>query len=325
MLKMSRAVLCACVVLCCASTNVALAITADGDLSDWGVALDLTATGNVFESSSGNTYTATQFVGASFIPSVAGVDFLVDNDSAHPGGEFCDVEAMYVTRDGDALAVAVVTTSDPNGQARTDYGTARFGPGDLAIVVDGVTFGVGARPVDLKTAYGSILPGSPDVRDPASWDSFTGDGSWSAGDYLDTFTTTAARVEQTADWHHVDYPAATYEAYFRAGSGTLRGTVSAAWKLWTDPDMVSQGVDYGDYYVDDIYGVTEPYHTWIYEVRIPVAYLDIQTDSVVLVAFMADCANDRIIVEPGGGGEIPEPAALGLIGIALVALKTRRR
>jgi len=306
----------------------AIPISVDGDLSDWGVALDLA----VQKDGGGNPIiikgsTSTKFVTSSFVPSESDVEYQVDNDSSHTGGEFCDVEAVYVVQDGGNICIAVVTSSDPNGARWDGYGDARFGPGDVLLIVNGGgSYGVGARPVDLKTHYGTIGYGGDDRRDPASWDSFVGDADWEAGDQLSEFTTTQARVEHDPDWYHVNHPSASFEAYFETGSGTLAGLVQAAWKHWVDPDL---GIDYGDYYEGDPYGMTEPYTTWIYEVCIPMWMVGAVGGETPTAGFAVDCANDFISVsvtkpfsEPP---PVPEPGALGLVGLGLVGLRRRRR
>jgi len=305
--------------LLCLYAAPASAITVDGDLSDWGVTLDLEKPGGTFvDAASGITYDKVKFAAGSLLTAASDVHYDTgDNVLIGPGSEFCDVEGVYWTHDASDLYVAAVTSLDANGQRWNGFGTARFGPGDVRLrnVTTGSDYGLGARPIGLKV-YGAIPGVDPDVRDAGTWDD-NPPGGWSAGDYLTAFTTAKARVESAPDWYHVDYPGATDEGYFEKASGTFLGYGEALWEQWTDEWT------YGDYFEDDDLGYAEPYTTWIFEARVPLSFFDFSEGDIVDVRFFADCANDGLSV-PGQFQVVPEPAGLGLLGLALLSLRRRR-
>lgn len=319
-------VLAAAALLLLSGVAAATTITPDGDLSDWGVNLQLEYT-----SSDSNVTVQgvrpTRFVAASFTSSLSDVQADVSNDdmAANEGGELCDVEAIYGTFDATYAYFAVVTTSDPAGTRWDGYGNRRFGPGDLRLVAfDGsssTTYGVGARPKDL-TEYGEIdeVNGSEDEREYITWDSYSFDGT--------SYTTSAARVESGASWHHVDNPNEDWDAYFKGGSGTLEASVDAAWKRQTLDIVDGAGnvigsTIYGDYYEHSSYDKDDPYGTWIYEVAIPrsVLGLDNPNSLMDISMFALDCGNDALAIEEMTfGPPVPEPVAFVFFGTGLVGV-----
>ncbi len=318
--------LAAAALLLLSGVAAATTITPDGDLSDWGVNLQL------YYTSSDPSVTVqgvrpTKFVEASFSSSLSDVQSDVSNDdmAANHGGELCDVEAIYGTFDATYAYFAVVTTANPAGTRWDGYGNRRFGPGDLRIVTSaGTTYGVGARPLDL-TVYGEIdeVNGSEDEREYITWDSYSFDGT--------SYTTSAARVESGASWHHVDNPDENWDAYFKGGSGTLEASVDAAWKRQTLDIVGGDSTIYGDYYEHSSYDKDDPYSTWVYEVAIPRSVLGLDDpDSMMDISMFAlDCGNDALAIgEMTFAPPVPEPVAFVFFGTGLVGVFgyfTRRR
>jgi len=301
-------------VLGLAAAAQATTVTIDGDLADWGVNLELYESGGTYNVN-GHSGDYTRFLSSSFIPS-SGIAYAVDNDevpTAH-GGELYDVEAMYATHDSDNAYFSVVTSADPNGTRWDGYGELRFGPGDLKLTIHndvGVVYGVGARPIDLAQ-YGLIsqIWGPLDQRDPATWDSKAGDGTY--------YTTSEARIEQEPTWSYVDNPGADIDAYFVADSGTLSGYAQAAWRQWSAT---------GDYYEKDPYGKDEPYGTWILEMSVPLSALGLNESQHVGISYFAlDCGNDALVIENlpiGPNAEprpIPEPISMLFFGTGVAAV-----
>jgi len=294
-------------------------ISVDGDLTDWGVNLQLVNSGGTFNVN-GQTGPYTTFVPSSFTPS-AGIDFQVTNDDvpASHGGELFDAEAIYAYSDATNIHIALVTSSNVNGTRWDGYGDRRFGPGDVKITTqDGLEFGLGARPLDL-TVYGRIseIWGPYDARDQVTWDSI----SEQTGDTY--YKTTEALVAADPTWSYVNNPGADIDAYFVGGTGTPRGYATAAWRQWSDV---------GDYYEDDSYGRDEPYGTWIFEAAVPRSMLGFDEDSegtLSLSFFSLDCGNDTIAVEADFAGAViytvPEPATASLFAMGVFGLILSRR
>jgi hypothetical protein len=284
-------------------------VTVDGDLTDWGVDLQLAYTGNTVAG-----YPGSAFLPGSFAPS-PGITYGLANDdvSLFSGGELSDVEALYCTHDETMVYFAVVTSSNPNGTRWDGYGDQRFGPGDLRLSVGDEVYCVGARPLDL-TIYGlsSDINGPPDQRHSITWDSATdvaGDGTY--------YATSQARVERGAEWSHVNNPGDDSDGYFVGGTGEFVGYTAAAWK---------QKFVVGDYYINDPVGQDEPYGTWIFEVALSRSLLGMTgTGEIKQSAFALDCGNDVILladtfVDSKIVASAPEPTMIIFFGTGVVGV-----
>ncbi len=257
----------------------------------------------------------------------SGVEYAVKTttlDEANGGG-FCQVDAIFATVSGGTAYFAVVTDSNPNGTSWDGYTPARFGPGDLSVTTTSGTYGVGARPIDLETAYGSINYGTTDARDPASWASYVANASKTS------FTTNYADVVKSPTWSHVDNEGGdesnmTLSAYFLGNTGAFQGFASASWNLVNINGTPTPYVGFDQPETGYADPDMEPYSTWVYEVAVPLTDLGLSSNAPLQaldsISFAPDCGNDSLTLTPivGAPPAVPEPVAAIFFGTGLIAV-----
>lgn len=106
---------------------VAAPLTVDGNLSDWGVTVADNNGSNFW------SYVPTLYYAIEDTSDTAG-----DNGFVGPnyGGQNYDVEFLGVKQQGSRIYLAMVSGLRP------DNGFERFGPGDIRLVVNGITYGI---------------------------------------------------------------------------------------------------------------------------------------------------------------------------------------
>lgn len=102
--------------------SMAVTITVDGNLSDWGL--------NWSDSDNSNDWTPTPNMGISYtVEDYTGGNNRNGQVNPGYGGQAYDAEALYVTWDANNLYIALVTGHSPT----TPDSNGDFGPGDFAL------------------------------------------------------------------------------------------------------------------------------------------------------------------------------------------------
>jgi hypothetical protein len=236
--------------------------------------------------------------------------------AASPGPSYptlqrqCDAMGLFFKAQSDGAHFVVVTGMPNTGITASEigYGNRQFGPGDLKIDVNGVSYGVGFRAGGLLWAQ--------DPSSTAAWyQIYNADGTVANMHARDAGTLN--KVVVGANWAHVDnhplkdtpYDPHGY-AFYIAGTGTQTGTAG----LTITPTGVSlNGVE-----------------LYTYEAVVPWETIGITTNAYDLVAsWRPDCGNDLIFKEFKGDKPnmqiVPEPFSMLLAAIGLSAVAAYRR
>ena len=235
----------------------------------------------------------------------------VNADPATPGTGYgnlhlhTDAMAMFFKYDSSKATFLMISGMPRAGvEARQWYGERKFGPGDLKIDVNGLTYGIGMRDGGLRwdmydaphqaiheAASGAIAQ-NQSVRD----------------------TGNMGQIKLNPDWYHVDNPSVfgvdKAYAFFDAASGTSAGAAEV--NIWETDILLGEDPN--------------PISLYAYEVVVPWSTIGFATGDISLTAsWRTDCGND--IIKKTFIAELPEPGSLiailtGLIGF--IGYKRRR-
>jgi hypothetical protein len=205
-----------------------------------------------------------------------------------------DAQAAFFYTDPAAVHFALIGGMDPAGVTFADggYGGREFGPGDLCLSIDGLTYGIGLREGGLYWANG----------DHSQMKIYRADtGAVAPADIRDAGN--LGDVVLAPTWYHVDHAGLAPSdpqaySFFGAGSGTLTGQATV--------NVVGTGVYFGNY------------ESYLYEVSIPwtaLGYDGRPLDTGIAFHWGPDCGNDIIL--GGMSTPVPEPAVIQLAGILL--------
>jgi hypothetical protein len=274
----------------------AAALTVDGNLADWGVAVGDNGT---------STWTPTAgLTGTAFISdgSTQTTFFLEDtSDTAgasftvgpNQGGQNYDVEFMAASRVGNTLYLAIVSGIRP------DNGFSNYGPGDMRIVTDGATYGI-----EMGGGIGGGAGGAIDETAAGSTYGMNSNGATTS--YAD-----AAAVQNAGSiWTDVSWlndPIAPQSpTQFEIDGGSTQ--VGTADYVFTRNTVTSQ-------------------HS-IIEMSFDLTYLLGASGGTLDIYWGPTCGNDfahLALLVPVGDTDVPAPAAGGLLAFGLLGLAALRR
>jgi hypothetical protein len=230
--------------------------------------------------------------------------------AADPGAAFlisrkCDAQGLFFKADADAARFVIITGSNQNGVTAPEVGcgSRKYGPGDLKIDVDGVTYGVGLRASNLLWAVDPATT-NPEFRLLTPSGGFESIYARDAG--------TAGRVEVNPRWArtgHSTLAAGSDKAYafYVAGSGTQTGQASIGFE--------STGLMLGAVPV------------YAYQITVPWSAIGMgSTRGVFRASYRPDCGNDILSLQavPGELAATPEPGACLTLAGGCAALGLRR-
>lgn len=230
--------------------------------------------------------------------------------AADPGAQYltsrkCDAQGLFFKAEESAARFVIISGSLQTGATAPDcaMGTRRFGPGDLKIDLNGVTYGVGLRLSNLTWAV-----------DPTTTNANYRLLSANAG-YESIYARdagTLGTVELNPRWARCGNPSLPAGsdkryAFFVSGSGTLVGNATVGFQ--------STGLSLG---VAPVFA---------YEVTLPWSAIGLASAPESFnVSYRPDCGNDLLTMQvvPGDFVSTPEPGTWIALACGLVALGVRR-
>jgi hypothetical protein len=231
--------------------------------------------------------------------------------AADPGAGYlisrkCDAQGLFFKADAQAAHFMIVTGSLQTGVTAPECGcgTRRYGPGDLKIDVNGLTYGVGLRLSDLTWAVDPATT-NPEFRIISATGGYDNIYARDAG--------TLGKVELNPRWARVGHSALASGsdkayAFYVSGSGTLAGEASVGFH--------STGLALG---VAPVYA---------YEVSVPWSAIGMGSAPQSFTAsYRPDCGNDILSAQFDPSLDLastPEPSTwIGLVS-GLTALGVRK-